>query len=294
MTIDRNQMLQECDIFFEIFQEFGSGGRGDRVLLGRIRLNLAEYVDKSDDDEPITRRYLMQDSKINSTLKIGIAMRQIEGDKNFIAYVDLNPHPEVLLLIFDRPPLKAAMVFGGIAGVVSSEQGEPDDLGRAPSINGKSRETGDLQDMYRRTLTASWACRAGELPPDQLIEELFNGGDGWTTGAQSTRSGRSGRDDYEETTSMGDTDSRQTIQGHRLSPALEKRPKSSSSDNSRNDSKSTESPSGSDGLDGRGSIERQLYDGTKDDEWKTRRTNREISEFDVREDLRSWEIFVKN
>ena len=54
----------------------------------------------------------MQDSKINSTLKIGIYMRQVEGDKNFVA-----------------PPLKTAQVFSGIAGVVSGEQGDPEDTG---------------------------------------------------------------------------------------------------------------------------------------------------------------------
>lgn len=81
-------MLQECDIFFEVFQEFSSGSRGDRITLGNVKLNLAEYVDKSDNEEGITRRYLMQDSKINSTLKIGILMHQVDGDKNFVTSVD--------------------------------------------------------------------------------------------------------------------------------------------------------------------------------------------------------------
>lgn len=88
LTVDRSQMLQECEIHFEVIQEFSSGSRGDRMLLGNIKLNLAEYVDRSDDDEGITRRYLMQDSKINSTLKIGIMMHQVEGDRNFITCVD--------------------------------------------------------------------------------------------------------------------------------------------------------------------------------------------------------------
>lgn len=87
LTIDRNQTLHECDILFEIFQEFGSGGRGDKSLLGRIRLNLAEYVDKSDNGEEITRRYLMQDSKVNSTLKVAIVMRQVEGERNYSTFV---------------------------------------------------------------------------------------------------------------------------------------------------------------------------------------------------------------
>lgn len=88
LTIDRNQTLQECEIHFEITQDFESAGHGDRNVLGRIRLNLSEYVGKSDDDEEgIIRRYLMQDSKVNSTLRVGIHMKQVEGDKEFHTYV---------------------------------------------------------------------------------------------------------------------------------------------------------------------------------------------------------------
>ncbi|KAL1989355.1 hypothetical protein VTN96DRAFT_117 [Rasamsonia emersonii] len=268
LTIDRNHMLQECDIFFEVFQEFSSGSRGDRITLGNVKLNLAEYVDKSDNEEGITRRYLMQDSKINSTLKIGILMHQVDGDKNFVT-----------------PPLKTPMVFGGIAGIMTSEHGDPDDLGRIPSVN-TSRETGDLQDMYRRTLAASWTCRDGELPPDQLIEELFAGGSGWPATAPNARSGGDGD---ESISIASDPDSRTTVQGNRLSPNPDKRPKSSSSDHSRTDSKG-----GEDRLGGRGSLEHQMYDGNKERRWRNRRTNREVSEFDVRGDLRTWEISVRD
>ncbi|KAL4896641.1 mitochondrial inner-membrane-bound regulator-domain-containing protein [Aspergillus ambiguus] len=159
LTIDRNQSLHECEIHFEIIQEFESSSHGDsKNMLGRIKLNIPEYVDKSDDDEGIVRRYLMQDSKINGTLRIGIAIRQVEGDRNFTT-----------------PPLKSAMVFGGIAGVVSSEQGDPVDLGRLPSLSSQSTEVSDLQDMYRRTLAASWNSNSDDLPADKLIEELFSG-----------------------------------------------------------------------------------------------------------------------
>jgi hypothetical protein len=65
-----------------------------------------------DVDEGVVRRYLLQDSKINSTLKIGILMVQIEGERTFIA-----------------PPLRTAPVFGGITGIMA-EQGEQDDAGR--------------------------------------------------------------------------------------------------------------------------------------------------------------------
>lgn len=86
LTVDRTKLLQESEIHFEVLQEYSASARGDRIVLGNIKLNLAEYVDQSDEDEDgVTRRYLMQDSKINSTLKIGVLMRQIEGDRDFIA-----------------------------------------------------------------------------------------------------------------------------------------------------------------------------------------------------------------
>lgn len=47
-------------------------------------------MDKGDDEEWITRRYLMHDSKINSTLKLGVIMRHVEGDRSFSTYVLLR------------------------------------------------------------------------------------------------------------------------------------------------------------------------------------------------------------
>ncbi|KLJ10352.1 hypothetical protein EMPG_14261 [Blastomyces silverae] len=248
LTVDRNQMLHECEICFEIIQEFSTGSRGDRQLLGNVRLNLAEYVEKNEDGEGVTRRYLMQDSKINGTLKVGIVMRQVEGETNFVT-----------------PPLKTAMVFGGIGGIISAEQGDLQNSSSIPSINSRSREAGDLQDMYRRTLAASWACRAGELPPDRLVEDIFAGGDGWESGAPSLRLD----DDNEESTSFSDADSRRTIRDG----TDDRRSKSSFGGHRRGLSKSKEN------------LELLGY-GMRPRKGKAR----EVSEFDLREDLRSWEI----
>lgn len=279
IAIDKNNNLSECLIEFEVLQEFsthGVTGRSETITLGKVTLNLSEYVEESEtvvreapfrsrgrsfgsntngsagnanaashtrkrsslsqhtpatpDDsgvsptsttlpsksnsndaastkapsihEPapeqyvedgVIRRYLMQDSKINSTLKIGILMMQVDGDRTFSA-----------------PPLKTAAVFGGIAGMVAEAAGGPGgaaaaaDSGAAEfghlhlqddtqdptssnlsaqfSIgknNGKSRDVYELQDMYRRALAASWACQPGELPADECIEDIFEGGDGF-------------------------------------------------------------------------------------------------------------------
>jgi len=107
----------------------------------------------------------MQDSKINSTMKIGIEMRQVGGDT-----------------YFDTPQLKRPQVFSGIAGI-TGEQRDLDDTRNLTTLNSKSREAGAAQDMYRRTLAASWQLQAGELNADECIEDIFAGGDGWTSGS---------------------------------------------------------------------------------------------------------------
>lgn len=116
LTMDKSNLLTECLIHLEVVQEYNSGiGRADKIPLGMVSLNLSEYVETQSDDgeEGITRRYLMQESKINSTLKIGISMKQVDGERNYIA-----------------PPLKTAPVFGGITGIMDYEQADQDDLGR--------------------------------------------------------------------------------------------------------------------------------------------------------------------
>ncbi|KAL3478714.1 mitochondrial inner-membrane-bound regulator-domain-containing protein [Aspergillus californicus] len=259
LTIDRDQGLHECEIQFDVIQEFSAGGHNEKNLLGRVKLNLCEYVDKSDDDEGIIRRYLMQDSKINSTLKIGISVQQMEGDRNFTT-----------------PPLKSAMAFGGITGVVASEQAEADDMGQLPLINTQSREVADMQEMYRRTLAASWTSRADDLPADKLIEGLFSGNVGWDDpqGTEAEQpaggyraSGRAG--------GAGHTMSRSL-----LSPNLERRARSTSRHQIGN--KVLDFSPAIDHTGKRGSIEHQLYDNAQGKSWRNRNTELELSEFDVR------------
>lgn len=270
IAIDKANNLSECIIEFEVLQEFpaaGIGSREERITLGKLTLNLSEYVEESEAvirntgyrprgpshaaaavtanngapssasqshgrkrssfsataslttsesgndnsggssnhnngdkapsiNEPpeahvedgIIRRYLMTDSKINSTLKVSILMVQLDGERHYVA-----------------PPLKSAPVFGGIAGMTSSSSHPHDPTGEfgqhflddphqntpsrddvaaaastsAASSNGKLRDVYELQDMYRRALAASWACQPGELPADQCIEDIFAGGDGF-------------------------------------------------------------------------------------------------------------------
>lgn len=148
MSVDKNNSLNECLLEFEIVQEFALT---EKITLGYIKLNLAEYVEESEmfmrnlasspssrrrnnssglsptstkemklsdemhreAEDGIVRRYLMQDSKVNSTLKVSILLIQVDGERNFVA-----------------PPLKTAPVFGGIVGFMAPEQNEDEALGR--------------------------------------------------------------------------------------------------------------------------------------------------------------------
>ncbi|PHH78305.1 hypothetical protein CDD82_3110 [Ophiocordyceps australis] len=204
ISIDKNNMLAECPIVFEVVQEFALS---EKITLGFVRFNLGEYVEESQAvvkdmqlssrkskasiDTPastspppapsssmpsssgpsdplrdgtvqdgVMRRHLMQDSKVNSTLKIGILMLQVDGDRNFIA-----------------PALKSAPVFGGITGLMGPEQAE-DDIGPLPTVS-KNRETTEVQDLYRHALAASWLRQPAEPAVDECIEDIFANGNGW-------------------------------------------------------------------------------------------------------------------
>ena len=260
--------------------------------LGNVKLNLAEYtrlpdfspadLDPQDEGEDgsITRRYLLQDSKVNSTLKIGIKMKQTEGDTNFIA-----------------PPLKSAMVVGGIAGVLTTEVGEGDDI---PSITSKTRELSEAQDIYRRTLAATWACQIGELAPDKLIEDLFAGGDGGRPHppkSKPTLHRRLGSREGSLKTSSSSDDMRAstTPRPNLLTPQTAANGPNPGNGHRRGLSR--DSPSmqtvQTTAASGRSSIDQQVHASQQEHWRRDRKEYREYTEFDLRDDLRSWQVRVK-
>lgn len=104
-------------------------------------------------------------------------MAQISGDTNFYA-----------------PPLRGAQVFGGIAGIISNGDQQPQHKSQKKDLDiitlaSRSRELGVRQDMYRGTLAASWHLQAGELDAEECIEDIFAGGDGWVLNGTHLRNG---------------------------------------------------------------------------------------------------------
>ncbi|PFH62766.1 hypothetical protein XA68_11989 [Ophiocordyceps unilateralis] len=216
ISLDKNHHLAECPIEFEVVQEFSVT---EKISLGHVRLNLSEYVGESEVlsreltplpprqhsvssestnhssvapssvhesrpvEDGVIRRYLMQDSKVNSTLKLGILMAQVDGERNFVA-----------------PVLRSAPVFGSLAGFQDPVQAE-DDPGSLPNLT-KSRDAYELQDLYRRTLAAAWVRQPSELPADECIEDIFSGGNGWKAMNSGANSTPDTDDDDENTTNQ--------------------------------------------------------------------------------------------
>lgn len=58
--------------------------------------------------------------------------------------------------------------------------------------------------MYRCTLAASWQLQTGELNPEECIEDIFAGGDGWTPRSERFRRGKPKSVRYEGGLSRGE------------------------------------------------------------------------------------------
>ncbi|MCJ1284194.1 hypothetical protein MMC26_003525 [Xylographa opegraphella] len=180
---------------------------------------------------------------------------------------------------------------------MTSEQGELDDLGQVPSMSSKTREIGELQDMYRRTLAASWTCQIGELPADECVEDIFAGGDGWSKNGldpsgQTPHPAKGTEDSTGDAESSGET---RIVHGHyrRTSSGFVRHSNEKHSGHNRNESKTSKANRTANLLD----RSPNLNQGQSSVSGKKRTSHRnphEVDEFEAREELRSWEISVRD
>ncbi|KAG1054858.1 hypothetical protein G6F46_010770 [Rhizopus delemar] len=91
LAIDKHQMLNDCELKLEVYQK---GGKE----IGSLSINLSEYAGSG----VVTERYLLQDCKFNSTIKLTLRMNTKS---------DVYPQ-------FQTPPLTRKQVFKDISTVV--------------------------------------------------------------------------------------------------------------------------------------------------------------------------------
>jgi hypothetical protein len=149
-----------------------------------------------------------------------------------------------------------------------------------PSLNTKSREAGELQDMYRRTLAAYWSAQPGELKADECIEDIFAGGDGWGDREKPYDYQQRGTRFLTGDTggSMGENERR-----HSRSASISRK-----SHETLRPGDVMANASGS--VRGRGSLEQQAHQMKVEAERKRHRPHYEVDEFELRPDLRSWHL----
>ena len=141
-------------------------------------------------------------------------------------------------------------------------------------MSSKSREAGELQDMYRRTLAAYWSAQPGELKADECIEDIFAGGDGWGDREKPYSPKRTARFAGEEgSVSMSGSETAFLRVGKSHETLRPGNKASSGAGASRGE---------------RGSLEQQAHQMKAEAAMHRRGAPDEVDEFDMREDLGSW------
>jgi hypothetical protein len=142
------------------------------------------------------------------------------------------------------------------------------------TMNAKTKEYGESQDLYRRNLAAFWVAQPGELPADECIEKIFAGGSGWASSDDTTprkkHTERHNRQQVKpktnrETSPMPRLPRQASVRGHQTS-----------------------------GVHGRASLEQHAKDMKDAAAMNDGPARHEVDEFDVRDDLRSWHISTDN
>lgn len=173
---------------------------------------------------------------------------------------------------------------------MNSEQTESDENGRTPSLSRKNfKEAAEIQDVYRRTLTASWGSHGHELPADQCIEDIFAGGDGWGKFKNEEAILFPSTSNDEDAESESETLRPPPSNPRRSSIAFSKRGHGRQKSSGKSGIKSP-SPSTGERTSSHSSDLPTQSSSSDDHKKRHHRRANEYSELELREDLRSWQI----
>ncbi|KAI8076737.1 N-terminal C2 in EEIG1 and EHBP1 proteins-domain-containing protein [Halteromyces radiatus] len=161
LVISKQHLLTPCELKLEIFQQVGGS---NAKQMGSLSINLSEYATSGF----ITKRYLLEECKFNSFIKLSIEMKQITN-------VD-EP--------FSVPPLTKPPRQTDISVMISNTASEKkEDSSIAHSISGSTSErsmqhhsNGILKSQS--TLSLPQFCRnkpffTDDPSPQDLVEQLF-------------------------------------------------------------------------------------------------------------------------
>lgn len=169
---------------------------------------------------------------------------------------------------------------------MNQEQSQPSDIGHLPTMPAKLfREKNEQQAIYRKTLVAAFSSQ--ELPADECIEDIFAGGDGWGRYRESSMATQDSLTNDEH-----DTSDVEHLQVPGKSRNAQRGQSSDLRYGTRGGRAVNSDKSQSNGSDSRRVTPENTTPSNSSDDRKhnAKRQPNEVSEIDVREDLRSWEI----
>ncbi|KAF3991873.1 hypothetical protein FT663_01995 [Candidozyma haemuli var. vulneris] len=128
--------------------------------LGRVELNLAEYLNFSG---PVTAKYLLQDSRVNSILSFSVGLKELPSDFEFSTQLQIDDQHHTANSgsstsqslgqkgsdsSFKVPQFSRKAVLGGIDGVINSQSSQGS---QQQSSDEDSRGTSSKRDSGKET-----------------------------------------------------------------------------------------------------------------------------------------------
>lgn len=140
---DKKKVLRPTEIVFDVLWEnIGS----NRINIGKLQLNLSEYVDRPD----TSHIYLLHDSKVNCTLTLQLKLTHMKGTSDYIV-----------------PEFTAPQLCTDISDVLDEKRAKENFKGS------------EFHKRLCRNLTVEWHPRPGHLTAADAIENIFKGGTGF-------------------------------------------------------------------------------------------------------------------
>jgi hypothetical protein len=164
----------------QIHQELASPIEKSKTFLGRVEINLSEFVNY---DEPKANRYLLRDSKINAVLNVKVGIEAVKGQNaDYIA-----------------PPVK----YKALSNVFNTDTASFPESGNSHHVASESKSQGSVSNqlckslamsndpviskLYEQTFEISFDLRPGEYNVPESVEDIFNDGDGWAKNEDGIR-----------------------------------------------------------------------------------------------------------
>ncbi|EJS44611.1 YBL086C [Saccharomyces arboricola H-6] len=187
-----------------------------KLLLGTVDIDITEYV--KEDEIPITNRFLLKHSKVNSIINVSLQLRLVRG-----SYEDFNIsksftndqlaafRPGINTILDNASELSSptsttnqtlpnytfsntngngtpaakpnASGIGNSTSIKSptSTNNRTSGVATKPGLSAtiSSSMTPLVESLYQKTFKLPWDPRPGEFTPRECVEDILQGGNGW-------------------------------------------------------------------------------------------------------------------